>query len=300
MSSRMRITVEYPIDGADPALVLSDGMARVARSADELGFDALAFTEHPAPSQEWLASRAGHETLDVTSSLAFCAAVTTRIRLMTYLLVMPYHNPFMAAKALTTVDRLSGGRLTVVAGAGYVRDEFEALGVDFESRNERFDEALKVMRALWTGLPLDHEGAHFQGHGITQRPGPVQRGGIPVLIGGNSTVARQRAARNQGWSPLLVEQEVASTIRMPPLTIERLATAVADVRASADPDEVLTVQVQTPHAHVLRRKLSVAEHVDHLGRLQQAGVDSFVLKLPSSSVEAAVDGLESYAATYRD
>src|SRR6266702_8502534 len=80
----------------------------------------ISFSEHPAPSHKWL-NAGGHESLDQTSALAFCAAVTSRLRLMTYLLVLPYHNPFLAAKALSTVDVLSGGRLTVVAGTGYLR-----------------------------------------------------------------------------------------------------------------------------------------------------------------------------------
>lgn len=296
---RPKVTVEYPVDGADPQLILPDGMATVARRADDLGFDAIAFTEHPAPTQEWLESRSGHETLDVTAALAFCAAVTERIRLMTYLLVLPYHNPFMAAKALATVDRLSGGRLTVVAGAGYLPGEFDALGVEFATRNARFDEALDVMRGLWSAKPFDHDGTHFRGQDIIQRPGPVQNGGIPIVIGGNSPLAKRRAARNQGWSPLLVDEDVAARIRMSSLTLEDLGTAVADVRAAAQPENRLFVQVQTPHAYVLRRSLSADEHLDHLTKLEQAGVDSFVLKLPGSSVANAVEGLEAYAETYR-
>ena len=293
----MRVTVEYPIDGAAPELVQHGGMELVARRADVLGFDALAFTEHPAPTGAWLRTRAGHETLDVTSALAFCAAVTEQIRLMTYLLVLPYHNPFMAAKALATVDRLSGGRLTVVAGAGYLREEFEALGVDLRSRNARFDEALDLMRRLWSGNPVDHAGSHFQGRDIVQLPAPVQEGGIPVLIGGNSPLARRRAARSQGWSPLLVEEDVAASIRNSALTIDRLADAVAEVRAAADGR--FMVQVQTPHAYVLRRGIPAEEHRRHLAVLEDAGIDSMVLKLPGDSVRAALDGLESYAATYR-
>jgi probable F420-dependent oxidoreductase len=294
----MKITVEYPIDGAAQGLLGANGLSRVARRADELGFDAIAFTEHPAPTKAWLDSRAGHETLDVTSALSFCAAVTERIRLMSYLLVLPYHNAFLAAKALATVDRLSGGRLTVVAGAGYLPAEFEALGVDFETRNERFDEAIDVMRGVWSGSPFDYDGKHFRGRGITQRPAPVQATGIPVLIGGNSARARRRAAGNQGWSPLLVTEEVAQSIRMPPLDVTRLSRAITELRDQAT-GRSLMVQVQSGQAYVLRRGLSESEHQEHLADLREAGVDSFVLKLPCQSVDAAVEGLEEYAATYR-
>ena len=151
----MKFTVDYPIVtvGYDPALVTAAGMTRVTQAAEEYGYDAISFSEHPAPSHKWL-NAGGHESLDQTSALAFCAAVTSRVRLMTYLLVLPYHNPFLTAKALSTVDVLSGGRLTVVAGTGYLRSEFLALNVDMSLRNELFDESLEVLRGVWSEVPF--------------------------------------------------------------------------------------------------------------------------------------------------
>lgn len=299
----MRFTVEYPVGGPDhdPKLLGRDGVTRVVRRADELGFDAVAFTEHPAPSHKWL-THGGHDTLDLTSALAFCAAVTQRVRLMTHLLVLPYHNPFAVAKALTTVDLLSDGRLTVVAGAGYLRSEFRALGVDFDARNERFDESLEVLRGVWTQLPYSFEGDHFVGHDIASVPRPVQAGGPPVLIGGNAAISRRRAALNDGWSPLLVSEEVATTTRMPFLSVEALGRQIAEIRASAVEQRgegvELLMQVQSTETDVLRSGLDVEAHRDHLGALADAGVDSFVLQLPCASVEEAVEGLERYAAAF--
>ncbi|MCW2866647.1 MAG: hypothetical protein JWR20_835 [Marmoricola sp.] len=294
----MKFTVEYPVGGPDhdPLLLSRAGVTSVVRRAEELGFDAIAFTEHPAPSLRWLTA-GGHETLDLTSALAFCAAVTERITLMTHLLVLPYHNPFAAAKALTTVDLLSDGRLVVVAGTGYLKGEFKALGVDFEARNERFDEALEVMRGVWSHVPFEFDGAHFRGHDIAHLPRPFRAGGPPILIGGNSALSRRRAARNQGWSPLLVSQTVAQTTRMPHLSIADLALQVAEVRAAAT-DPAFVVQVQGPQTDVLRARYSVEQHRDHLGELTDAGVDSFVLQAPCSSVESATEGLERYAADF--
>ncbi|MCU1538334.1 MAG: hypothetical protein JWP82_2685, partial [Humibacillus sp.] len=248
----MKLTVEYPVGGPgfDRALLSRAGVTRVVRRADELGYDALALTEHPAPSQRWLEA-GGHETLDLTTALAFFAAASERIRLMTYLLVLPYHNPFAAAKALTTLDLLSDGRLTVVVGTGYLRSEYRTLGVDFEARNERFDEALEVMKGLWSvGSPYSFEGAHFAGSGVASLPKPYTPGGPPILIGGNSALSRRRAARHQGWSPLMVSEQVAETTRMPFLTLAQLATQVAELREAAPAP--VTVQVQSPHSDVLR------------------------------------------------
>ena len=205
---------------------------------------------------------------------------------MTYLLVLPYHNPFLTAKALSTVDLLSGGRLTVVAGTGYLRSEFLALNVDMSQRNELFDESLEVMRGVWTRVPFAYTGKHFTARGVASLPGPVQPGGPPVLIGGNSALARARAARNQGWSPLMVSPEVARTSRTPGIaTVAELAAqdqggprrggsgSGGPGRRTAAP---LTIQVHTPQAGFLQRPGSAEEHRDHLGQLADAGVDSFV------------------------
>lgn len=295
----MKFTVDYPIvnAGYDPALVTAAGLTRVARAVEEHGYDALSFSEHPAPSAKWLAA-GGHESLDQTSALAFCAAVTSRVRLMTYLLVLPYHNPFLAAKALSTVDLLSGGRLTVVAGTGYLRSEFLALGVDIEQRNEIFDESLEVLRGVWAGEPFTHQGRHFSARGLVSLPGPVQPGGPPVLIGGNSALARKRAAANQGWSPLLVSPEVAKTSRTPGIaTIAELAARIKEVRAAAS-GSPLIIQAHTPQTSVMTRPVSPEEHRDHLGQLAAAGVDSFVLRPPGDSVDHTVEALAQYAQSF--
>ncbi len=300
----MKFTVDYPIvtAGYDQALVTAAGMTRVALAAEECGYDAISFSEHPAPSHKWL-NAGGHESLDQTSALAFCAAVTSRLRLMTYLLVLPYHNPFLAAKALTTVDVLSGGRLTVVAGTGYLRSEFLALNVDMSVRNELFDESLEVLRGVWNEVPFAYQGKHFTARGVASLPAPAQRGGPPVLIGGNSALARARAARNQGWSPLMVSQEVARTSRTPGIaTVAELAAQIKEVREAAarlnGDGAALTIQVHTPQAGFIQRCGSAEEHRDHLGQLADAGVDAFVLRPPGDAVDRTVEALHRYAETF--
>jgi probable F420-dependent oxidoreductase len=300
----MKFTVDYPIVtvGYDPALVTATGMTRVAQAAEESGYDAISFSEHPAPSHKWI-SAGGHESLDQTSALAFCAAVTSRVRLMTYLLVLPYHNPFLAAKALSTVDVLSGGRLTVVAGTGYLRSEFLALNVDMSARNELFDESLEVLRGVWSEVPFAYEGKHFTARGVASLPAPAQPGGPPVLIGGNSALARARAARNQGWSPLMVSPEVARTSRTPGIaTVAELAARIKEVREEAarlnGDGAALTIQVHTPQAGFMQRCGSAEEHRDHLGQLADAGVDSFVLRPPGDALDRTVEALRRYAETF--
>lgn len=301
----MKFTVEYPVSasGYHRDLVTGAGMERVVRAAEECGFDAIAFTEHPAPSLKWLEA-GGHESLDPLAALSFCAAVSQRLKLMTYLLVLPYHNPFALAKALTTVDLLSGGRAIVVAGTGYLRSEFRALNLDIEERNERFDESIEVMRGAWTQVPYDHEGRHFRGVGVAQLPMPTTAGGPAIFIGGNSAKARRRAARNHGWSPLMIDERLAATTRTQAIsTVKELAAAIAMVRAMAAAEQgegaAIEVQVHTPSASSAFTG-SVAEHRDLLGRLAEAGVDRFVLQPDGPSVSAVEDALRGYADTYRD
>jgi probable F420-dependent oxidoreductase len=297
----VRITVEYPVSavGYDPALLAPAGMSRVARAVEEAGLDAIAFTEHPAPSQRWL-DAGGHETLDVTAAMSFCAAVTERIRLMSYLLVLPYRNPFLTAKSVATVDVLSGGRATIVAGAGYMKSEFRALGVAFEERNELFDEALEVLRGVWSRNPFGYQGRHFHAEEVAALPRPVQGpAGPPIWVGGNSARARRRAARHQGWSPLLIDENLARTTRTPALTtIGQLSEAVAQAREMAVAEQgeqaFLDVQVQSPHSGWLQRGGSMEEHREHLGLLAGAGVTWFVVQPPGDSVDAAVDGVRRY------
>jgi len=301
-STPLRFTVEHPVGqhGCDPALYRQEGLAAFLRAAEDAGFDAVAFTEHPAPSLKWLHAD-GHESLDPLTALAFAAAVTSRIKLMTYLLVLPYRNPLITAKMIATVDLLSGGRLVVGAGGGYLRSEFLALGVDFEERGALFDEAIDVIRAAWQGESLSFEGRHFTARGQVSVPGPVQRPHPPIWIGGNSKVARRRVARaGDGWMPLLISETVAATTRMPALsTIAQLSAAIDELNgmladAGRDPASV-RIQVQGPPGDLLiHRQNSWEELHDWLGELAEAGVTDVVVRPPGAGVEAAVDALEEF------
>jgi probable F420-dependent oxidoreductase len=296
----MRYTVEFPLD----AVRNVDDVTQIAQAVDRLGFDALAFTEHPAPPKAWLESSAGHPTFDMLASLAFCAAVTERVRLMTFLVVLPYHRPFMVAKALATVDLLSRGRVTAVVGAGYLRAEFDALGVSFDQRNALLDEALELLPEIWSGNPLRRSGSNFTAEEVVSRPVPVQEGGPPIWIGGNGRVARERAARAAGWSPLMIGDEAAARISTAPiLSAARLASQIEGVRERArelrGDDATVAVQVLTPQARVMFGEHSAAEHRDHLGALADAGVDWFVVRAPGSDAAAVIDSLEHYATELR-
>jgi probable F420-dependent oxidoreductase len=185
----------------DPAFVTPEFISDFARVAEESGFSGVFLTEHPMPTDKWLAA-GGHDALDPFVGLAFMGASSTTLRLLTNLTVLPYRNPFLLAKTVATLDRLSGGRLTLGVGTGYLKGEYFALGVDFEERNELFDEALEVCRRTWTGQSVTYDGKHFSARGNTALPTPLQDP-VPVWIGGNSKLSLRRVAeRAQGWMPM--------------------------------------------------------------------------------------------------
>src|ERR1700720_4621500 len=164
-------------------LVTGSGIATVAAAAEAAGFDGFGFTDHPAPTQRWLES-GGHDAVDPFVAMGFAAARTTTLRLIPNIVVLPYRNPFIVAKAGATLDLLSGGRFTLSVGAGYLKGEFAALGVDHAERNELFDEAIDVLRAICTTGDVTFEGRHFSARGVTAHPRPAVC--PPIWIGGNS------------------------------------------------------------------------------------------------------------------
>ena len=166
----MRVSLGLPTHRVDvPELVTARAIAIIAAAAEEAGFDAVFVTEHPFPGDEWLAS-GGHHALDPFVALSFAASATSRIRLQTNLVVPAYRNPFLVAKAAASLDHLSDGRLILGIGSGYLRPEFEALGVAFDERNELTDEAISAMRAAWTGRSVTRSGRHWRAEANTMLP----------------------------------------------------------------------------------------------------------------------------------
>ena len=199
----MKFAITHPMISHpyDPELVSGAGIAAVASAAEAAGFSGFGFTDHPAPTQRWLEG-GGHDSLDPFVAMGFAAARTSTIRLIPNIVVLAYRNPFVVAKAAATLDLLSEGRFTLAVGAGYLKREFAALGVDHGERNELFDEAIDVIRAIWTSDDVSFVGRHFVAEGVTAHPRPTQSPHPPIWIGGNSGQARQRAAeRGDGWCP---------------------------------------------------------------------------------------------------
>ncbi|HUZ10374.1 MAG TPA: TIGR03619 family F420-dependent LLM class oxidoreductase [Acidimicrobiales bacterium] len=243
----MRISLGLPTQRVDRQgeFVTGAAIAEMARAAEAAGFDAVYVTEHPMPEKRWM-DTGGHHALDPFVALAFAAAATTTLRLQTHLCVLPYRNPFVTAKAVASLDVLSGGRVIFGVGTGYLEAEFAALGVDFAERNELTDEAIVAMKAAWSGEPVDLAGRHFSASGNLALPRPVQSPCPPIWVGGNSTRAIRRAVElADGWAPMPNAAATAARRHSPALEslqdLERRIGYACDHAASVGRRTPLTV-----------------------------------------------------------
>ncbi|HVW45200.1 MAG TPA: LLM class F420-dependent oxidoreductase [Amycolatopsis sp.] len=278
-----------------PALLSPAAMSRFARAAEESGYGALGFTDHPAPSGKWV--RAGGEgSVDPFSALGFCAAVTSRIRLLTWVLVLPYRNPLLTACQTASLDALSGGRLIVGAGTGYLRGEFRALGVDFDTRREAFDEAVDVLRAAWSTGDITYQGKGFTAKETRLQPSPVQRPGPPLWVHGNSRWGLERAARHaQGWVGVLAAGELAKTMRTVPIGgFDELARRIGELReltveTGRAADAVEVVVSGCWRMLDARHGWDTARLQDDVAALEARGVDRVVVTVCGDDAGAAED-----------
>jgi probable F420-dependent oxidoreductase len=296
----VRFVFNYPeTHGVERDLLASGEIGDVAAAAERAGFSGFGLTEHPAPGANWLA-HGGHQTLDPFVGLAFAAAATERLHLITYVSVAPYRNPLLLAKSAASLDRLSHGRVCLGIGTGYHKTEFFALGVDFDERNALFDEALDVLPRAWTGEPFDAQGLHFTARDVLQLPRPAQSP-IPIWIGGNSALSRRRVAeRAQGWMPMWVPDEVAVSTRSPSITsMSRLAEMIAEVRELAGnrADEI-AICMSYPGAGIERPTEDVERHRAQIAELAEMGVSWISLSHPAAEPSAIVGFLDAFGATY--
>lgn len=180
----------------------------LARHAESLGFEGISLGEHLITFSEQ------YENYEYSKNnlirwypethwpepwvqIAALSQVTTRLRFLTSVYVLPMHDPFNVAKLVSTAANISEGRVILGAGIGWQKSEFELVGQDFHTRGRRCDEALEVMAKLWTGEPVSHDGEFYPFPSLQMSPGLFQP--LPIYIGGFSEPALKRAARNDGW-----------------------------------------------------------------------------------------------------
>jgi probable F420-dependent oxidoreductase len=294
----MKHWLTYPLvtHPFQPEFVTKRGLIRFAQAAEAAGFDGIGFTDHPAPSHKWLVA-GGHDALDPFVALTMVASVTERLRLIPNILVLPYRNPFVVAKSAATLDALSDGRFVLSVATGYLRSEYRSLGVDFDRRNELFDEALAVLRGVWTEDEYAFQGAAFTASGVTANPKPTH---VPIWIGGNSALTRRRvAAQGDGWNPFPAPAGLAQTARTVPIEgLDDLAPMLDHLWRHVDEagrdrstiDVAFTTGLPGPAAD----DFGAGAHLDALDRMAALGITWNSVDVPGGSLDAAVEAIERY------
>ena len=296
----MRFILQYPeANGSELDLLDAGAFPEVAKAAEAAGWHGIALTEHPAPSSRWLES-GGHQSLDPFVALGAAAGATSSLALVTNLSVVPYRNPLLLAKTAATLNRMSEGRFYLGAGAGYLKSEYYALGVDFNERNALFEEALQVMQLHWSGKPFSFDGRHFSARDIQALPAP--RGhDVPIWMGGNSDAALKRAARYaDGWMPMAAPASVAKTARTPPVTTteelrERL-DALERFAGDRYSELELILSYSGPSLSDFEKD---AEQIRHrFGEMEELGVDWTFIGPPWSLAPGPVEWIKAFGATF--
>ena len=296
----MNFWVTYPLIAHpyNPELLTKSSLTRFAQAAEEAGFSGIGFTDHPAPSERWLAA-GGHDAVDPFAALAFCAAVTDRLRLIPNILVLPYRNPFLVAKAAATLDALSDGRFTLAVATGYLRAEYQALGVDFDQRNALFDEAIAVIRGVWSEDDFAHQGLTFTAKGQTANPKPNPH--PPIWIGGNSRQSRRRVARyGQGWSPFPAPRSLARTTKSTPLeSLDDLRPMLDELwqfaeEAGRDPADIDVSFGSGAGGDPADDSFNPEAQLEAVAELAGLGITWSGVGLPGDSIDHAVETLQRF------
>jgi probable F420-dependent oxidoreductase len=219
--------------------------------------------------------------------LATAGAATTTLRLQTHVFILAYRNPFLSAKSVLSLDRMSNGRVILGVASGYLRPEFGALGVEFDERNELTDEAIDTMVTIWTTDGVAIEGRHFRARGATMAPHPVAQPHPPIWIGGNSKLAIRRAVeRGQGWLPFPNPQAASRALKTPKLE------SVADLKERLDyaHEHAQTVGRTEPldvccalFSRSLGRSVELGAQRDELAELAELGVGWVTIGFPADT-----------------
>lgn len=296
----MKINVTLPFDNiANPAEFLRpEAVTEIGAVLERSGFNGGNVTDHPCPTGKWL-DAGGHYAQDPFVILSLLAAATTKVRLQTGILVLPYRNPFITARAVATLDVFSGGRVTLGLGAGYMKGEYFALGVDFERRNDIVDEYIKAMKAAWTADEFSFKGTGYEARGSRILPRPLQKPHPPLLIGGNSHRAIRRAVElGDAWYPFFTGASVSTTARTAAMTGETdLLEGISYLRQHCEvvgrqngPDVILS-SLTSPG-----EKPSPQELIDRIERYKQLGIKGAALHIDGQTRAEWCDNVERVGA----
>jgi probable F420-dependent oxidoreductase len=297
----MHIHVTMPFDELKhpEEFMTPEAVTEIGAVVERVGFNGCNVTDHPCPTGKWLDS-GGHYAQDPFVMLSFIAAATSTVTLQTGILVLPYRNPFITARSIATLDVFSGGRVALGIGAGYLKGEYFALGVqDFDRRNEIVDEYILALKAAWTNDEFSFKGTGYEARGSRILPHPLQKPHPPLLIGGNSHRALRRAAElGDAWYPFFTAPGVSTTSRTAPLTNdEELAVAIKYLYDHCEkigrerPPKIVLGSLGAVH-----KETNPAATIDRICKLREMGLSGCAVNMIAESRAEWCDYAERFGA----
>ena len=284
----------------------------VAQRAEDLGYDHVWVSDHivlpkkvdsfyPYAADGVATFKPDEPYYEPLAALNFIAGCTQRIRLGTHVLIIPYRNPVLTAKILSTLDVLSGGRVILGAGVGWMEEEFQAMGLDtYKERGAVTDEYLQLFKELWTKESPSFQGKYYQISDVGFEPKPVQKPHLPIWIGGHSGPAIRRAAKyGDGWMPIglrppaiLDPEELGGKIaRLRKLTVE-----------AGRPEDAVTLTFSTGvvfnDAAGSSREMMQGQPEQiaaDLRQYQDLGVSNFIIGFQGSTVPELQENMERFS-----
>ena len=261
-------------------------VAEIAAKAEALGFESIWLPEHPVMPVNTASKYPGSpdgsipdymsDMADPYIGLARASAVTSSIRLGTGITLIPERNPLVLAGAIASLDRFSGGRFLLGIGTGWLREETEIMGGDFDHRWTQARESIEVMRALWTQDAAEYHGRYYDFPPVQCNPKPAQEGGPPVILGGNARNVFRRVARwGDGWMPTAASPEQIAAGRA---AIDELAEA-----SGRDPSSIgITVFGQPADRELIEQ-------------FERAGANRVIVRLPDTTSVGGLEEMERIA-----
>lgn len=296
----MKFCLYIPVGNVTPGEFQSlSAIQQMAGALEQAKIDGCCVTDHPAPSSEWLHAN-GHDALDPFTALAFIAAQTTQLQLMTNIVVLPYRNPFLTAKAATTLQVLSGGRFIMGIGAGYQKSEFEALGVDFHRRGRLTDDALETIREIWKGGKVVKQGMGYDAKGNEPRPTPSPA--PKIWVGGSSDKALVRAAKHgDGWCPFFaISQHSQLNQNTGIQSVDDLQQKISFIREQRQQyqpvaDFDINIAISSTDNFDNKSRDEADQFIEELSQLKEIGVTWVTVKLQHPNRAAYIENVQWFS-----
>jgi len=309
----------FSLPGRGP-LARPDILVKLAERADSFGYSFVFVTDHvviplsydstyPYSTSGKAASDWGEGYLEPLALMSFLAGATSRIRLGTSVLVVPYRNPVLTAKMLATLDVMSGGRTILGVGVGWLREEFEALhSPPFAERGKVTDEYLRLMKECWTREPVEWSGTHYRMGRVSVMPKPAQKGGVPIWAGGHTDAALRRTGElADGWHPIAHRPPAQLH---PPEYADKVAVIHGWARKAGRKPEDITLSIRAPldlssgrgkpaAGDRLPFRGQAAEVVQDIKAYQGVGVTDFIFDVAASDLRGQLAMMERFAEEVR-